>query len=253
MNAFVDRGQLGPFANAYWGHPAYKLPPEANLLAVAHYLEALDWQREFSRLHAILGGKNPHLQSFLVGGMATPVDPNQQASINTGTISGLRVLIAKARDFVSRVYIPDVLAIASFYKDWAGHGGGVGNYLVHGDYPLDDSENPALYYPAGVITGKNLGAVEPLDPAEDRRVRHPLLVRLRRRRPEGAPPVGGRDEAALHRPQAALRAPGDRQQVQLAQVAPLRRTSRWRSGRWRGCSSPMPRATSRSNRSSTSC
>ena len=121
---FVERGQLGPFANAYWGHPAYKLPPEANLMAVAHYLEALDWQREFIKIHAILGGKNPHLQSFLVGGMATPVDPDKQASINAGTIAGMRGMIAKARDFVTRVYIPDLLAVASFYKDWAGYGGG---------------------------------------------------------------------------------------------------------------------------------
>ena len=74
LKTFVQRGQLGPFANAYWGHPAYRLPPEANLMAVAHYLEALEWQRRFIRIHAILGGKNPHLQSFLVGGMATPVD-----------------------------------------------------------------------------------------------------------------------------------------------------------------------------------
>src|SRR6202049_684353 len=87
---FVDRGQLGPFANAYWGHPAYKLPPEANLMAVAHYLEALDWQRDIIRIHAILGGKNPHLQSFLVGGMATPIDPDRQASINAGTIAQMR-------------------------------------------------------------------------------------------------------------------------------------------------------------------
>src|SRR5476651_796932 len=96
LKSFVGSGRLGPFANAYWGHPAYKLPPEANLMAVAHYLEALDFQREFIKLHAILGGKNPHLQSFLVGGMATPIDPDKQASINTGTIAKLRVLIAKA-------------------------------------------------------------------------------------------------------------------------------------------------------------
>ena len=89
IKAFVDRGQLGPFANAYWGHPAYRLPPEANLMAVAHYLEALDWQREFIKMHAVLGGKNPHLQSFLVGGMATPVDPDSQAALNTGTIAQL--------------------------------------------------------------------------------------------------------------------------------------------------------------------
>jgi Ni,Fe-hydrogenase I large subunit len=163
VKAFVDRGQLGPFANAYWGHPAYKLPPEANLMAVAHYLEALDWQREFIRMHAVLGGKNPHLQSFLVGGMATPVDPDRQASINMGTIAGLRELIAKARDFVTRVYIPDLLAVASFYKDWAGLGQGVGNYLVYGEYPDAEGPGAALYLPAGVIMNRNLAKVDPVD------------------------------------------------------------------------------------------
>jgi Ni,Fe-hydrogenase I large subunit len=163
IKAFVDRGQLGPFANAYWGHPAYRLPPEANLMAVAHYLEALDWQREFIKMHAVLGGKNPHLQSFLVGGMATPIDPDKQASINAGTIAQLQELIAKARDFVARVYIPDLLAVASFYKDWAGHCRGVGNYLVYGEYPDDDNPNPNLFLPRGIIRGRDLSKVEPFD------------------------------------------------------------------------------------------
>ncbi|MCG6920675.1 MAG: nickel-dependent hydrogenase large subunit [Acidobacteria bacterium] len=161
---FVERGQLGPFANAYWGHSAYKLPAEANLMAVAHYLEALDWQREFIRIHAVLGGKNPHLQGFLVGGAATPVDPDQQASINMGSIAGMRDMIARARDFVTRVYIPDLLAVASFYTDWAGYGGGVGNYLVYGEYPEDDGPQPQLFFPSGVIRNRDLTAVEPFDP-----------------------------------------------------------------------------------------
>jgi Ni,Fe-hydrogenase I large subunit len=165
LKDFVDRGQLGPFANAYWGHPAYKLPPEANLMAVAHYLEALDWQREFIKIHAILGGKNPHLQSFLVGGMATPVDPNSQAALNIGTIDQLRALTAKGRDFVTRVYLPDVLAIASFYKDWAGHGAGTGNYLVYGEYPENDTANSPLFLPAGLIWKRDLSKVLPVDPA----------------------------------------------------------------------------------------
>jgi hydrogenase large subunit len=166
LKEFVDRGQLGPFANGYWGHPAYRLPPEANLMAVAHYLEALEFQREFIRMHAVLGGKNPHLQSFLVGGMATPVDPDQQASLNLGTIAELKGLIAKARDFVHRVYLPDLLAIAAFYKDWAGFGVGVGNYLVCGDYPEDDSDAPKLFLPSGVIQNKQIGKVEPFDQAK---------------------------------------------------------------------------------------
>jgi hydrogenase large subunit len=163
IKGFVERGQLGPFANAYWGHPAYRLPAEANLMAVAHYLEALDWQREFIKMHAVLGGKNPHLQSFLVGGMATPVDPDSQAALNTGTIAGLKKFVASARDFVARVYIPDLLAIASFYKDWAGHGKSVGNYLVFGEYPEDDTARPTLFLPQGIIRGRDISKVEPFD------------------------------------------------------------------------------------------
>ncbi|HYN10894.1 MAG TPA: nickel-dependent hydrogenase large subunit [Vicinamibacterales bacterium] len=166
IKGFVDRGQLGPFANAYWGHPAYRLPPEANLMAVAHYLEALDWQREFIKLHAVLGGKNPHLQSFLVGGMSTPIDPNSQAALNAGTIAELKQLVARARDFVVRVYIPDLLAVAAAYKDWAAHGKGVGNYLAYGEYPEDDSAKPSLFLKAGVIRGRDLSKVDPFDPAK---------------------------------------------------------------------------------------
>ena len=166
LKSFVERGQLGPFANAYWGHPAYTLPPEANLMAVAHYLEALDWQRQVIKVHAILGGKNPHLQSFLVGGMATPVDPDRQASLNADTLASVHALITKAHDFVARVYIPDVLAVASFYKDWAGYGAGVGNYLVYGEYPEGEGPNAPLFLPAGVIRNRDLTKVERLDPSQ---------------------------------------------------------------------------------------
>jgi [NiFe] hydrogenase large subunit/hydrogenase large subunit len=164
--AFVERGQLGPFANAYWGHSAYRLPSAANLMAVAHYLEALDWQRDFARIHAVLGGKNPHLQSFLVGGMATPVDLDSQAAINVSSIAFMRKLIAEAHDFVTKVYIPDLLAVASFYKDWAGHGSGVGNYMVYGEYPESDGPDAPLYLPSGVIRNRDLSNLETLDPAK---------------------------------------------------------------------------------------
>jgi len=163
LKSFVNRGQLGPFANAYWGHPAYRLAPEANLMAVAHYLEALDFQRRFIRIHAVLGGKNPHLQSFLVGGAATPIDPDSQNALNLGTIAQLRELVASAREFVTRVYVPDVLAIASFYKDWGAIGSGVGNYLAYGEYPEDDGPAPKLYFPSGVIRKRDLGRVESMD------------------------------------------------------------------------------------------
>ncbi len=148
LSAFVSSGQLGPFANAYWGHPAYRLRPEANLLVAAHYLEALDWQREFVQIHALLGGKSPHPQTYLVGGMALPVDPNTSAGINGARIAQLRDWAAKALDFVRRVYLPDLRLIAREYRDWAGIGRGVGNYLACGDYP---DRNGVSWMPAGVV------------------------------------------------------------------------------------------------------
>lgn len=165
--AFVKTGQLGPFGNAYWGHPAYKLPPEANLMAVAHYLEALEWQREVIKAHAILGGKNPHLQTYLVGGMSCPVDPNSQAGLNADGIAFLKDLFKKAKEFVEQVYLPDVLAVAPFYLDWAGIGEGLGNFLSYGDFPLTDtrsSDDPGnLFLPRGVILNRDLSTVHPVD------------------------------------------------------------------------------------------
>jgi len=160
LKSYVNSGQLGPFANAYWGHSAYKLPAEANLMAVAHYLEALDWQREVIRAHALLGAKNPHLQTYLVGGMSTPIDPTSQAAINADTIIQLKKLFAKAKEFVDKVYLPDVLAVAPFYLEWAGIGEGVGNYLSYGDFPGADG---APWLPQGFILGKDLSKVHPVD------------------------------------------------------------------------------------------
>ncbi len=167
LKKFVESGQLGLFANGYWGHPAYKLPPAANLMAVAHYLEALDWQREVIKIHAILGSKNPHPQTYLVGGMAIPVDPNSQFALNAERLALLKKLFAEAKDFVDRVYVPDLLAVASFYKDWAGIGEGLGNYLAYGDFPLDTSGDPRrLWLPRGIILKKDLTTVHPVDQAK---------------------------------------------------------------------------------------
>ena len=160
LSSYVSGGQLGPFANAYWGHEAYKLPPEANLMAVAHYLEALDWQREVIQAHALLGAKNPHLQTYLVGGMSTPIDPSSQSAINADTIIRLKRLFSKAKEFVDKVYLPDVLAVAPFYLEWASIGEGVGNYLSYGDFPEADG---TPWLPEGFIIGKDLSKVYPID------------------------------------------------------------------------------------------
>ncbi len=168
VKAVVDSGQLSLFASGYWGHPAYTLPPEVNLLAVAHYLEALAWQKDFIRIHASLGGKNPHPQTFLVGGMSTAMDPNEPfAVINPDTITFIRDLVKGARKFVEQVYIPDVLAIAPLYKNWFSLGEGLGNFLSYGDYSTGNQNDPSTFmFPRGVVLGRDLTKVFPVDPSK---------------------------------------------------------------------------------------
>ncbi len=163
LQRFVSGGQLGIFTNGYWGHPAYKLPAEVNLLAVAHYLEALDWQRDVIRLHTVFGGKNPH-PNFLVGGMASAINLESTATINAERLTDIHDMIKRARRFVEQVYWPDLLAIAGFYKEWARIGGGTGNYLAVGEFPEADVRDvESLYFPRGIILEKNLDRVWPYD------------------------------------------------------------------------------------------
>ena len=165
LQTFVESGQLGIFAKAYWGHPAYKLPPEANLMAVSHYLEALTWQRDVVKLHAIFGGKNPH-PNFLVGGVACPIDLNSDSAINAKKLAQIQEVIQQMQTFVDQVYIPDTLAIAGFYKDWAvkGHGEGLGNFMTYGDFPGKDIKDVASFMiPRGVILNRDLSHIEELD------------------------------------------------------------------------------------------
>ena len=167
VKTLVASKQLSLFASGYWGHPAYQLPPEANLMAVAHYIEALDFQREFIRMHAVLGGKNPHLQTYLVGGMSTALDPNEpDAPINPERITLLMKLVEDAQEFVNKVYIPDVLAVAPFYRDWFTRGEGLGNFLAYGEYPSSSINDPAgFFFPRGIILNRDLSKVHPMDPA----------------------------------------------------------------------------------------
>jgi Ni,Fe-hydrogenase I large subunit len=165
VKKFVGSGQLGIFTNGYWGHPAYKLPPEANLMAVAHYLEALDWQRDVIRLHTVFGGKNPH-PNFLVGGMACAINLEDTGTINAERLTDVSDMIRRAQRFVEQVYYPDLLAIASFYKDWGAIGGGTRNHLACGEFPEggDIRETERLYFPCGIILDGDLSRVHPYDP-----------------------------------------------------------------------------------------
>lgn len=153
LQTFVDSGQLGPFSNAYWGHPAYKLPPEANLMAAAHYIEALRIQAKAARMHAIFGGKNPHLQSNVVGGVTCVRD------LTPDRIAEFLYITKETQDFIENVYIPDLMAVASFYKDWGAYGG-TSSFLAWGDFPEGDNEPDSLFMPRGVIIDRNLAGVK---------------------------------------------------------------------------------------------
>lgn len=171
LQSFVQSGQLGLFANGYWGHSAYRLPAEVNLLAVAHYLEALDWQRNVIRILTFLGGKDPH-PNFLVGGVPLSVNLSSPAVVNAETLSQIKTHIDEIQEFVQKVYIPDLLAIAGFYKDWAQWGGGVGNFLSYGDLPQGGqlSDLDRLFLPRGALLNKDLTAVHEVDPKDPQQV-----------------------------------------------------------------------------------
>ncbi|MDX9785393.1 MAG: nickel-dependent hydrogenase large subunit [Desulfobacterales bacterium] len=153
LKTFVESGQLGPFNNAYWGHSAYKLPPEANLMAAAHYIEALKLQARTARLHAIFGGKNPHPQSLVVGGV-TCVE-----ALSPDRLAEFMFITEETQNFITNVYLPDLMAIAGFYKDW-GAIGGCTNFLGWGDFPANEKEPESLYFPRGIIKNRNLGDVQ---------------------------------------------------------------------------------------------
>ena len=166
VKAIVDSGQLSIFANAYWGHPAYKLPAEVNLLAVAHYLEALDAQRTFTKIQTIFGGKNPH-PNFVVGGVPMPIDLNSDTALNAERLSIIKDSIDRMRTFVDQVYIPDLLAIAPYYLEYAGIGEGLGNFLTWGELPDTDNHDTSKFLvPRTLIVGRDLNNITEPDPRD---------------------------------------------------------------------------------------
>ncbi len=163
IKKFVDSGQLGIFANGYWGHKQMKLPAEINLLAVAHYLEALEWQKEIVKVHTIFGGKNPH-PNYLVGGMACAINTNDPGGLNAERLAYVGQLLADGKEFVEQVYLPDLVAIAGFYKDWGAIGQGIGNYMTYGDFPTNGYNDPSSFkFPSGVIKNRDISTIHEID------------------------------------------------------------------------------------------
>jgi hydrogenase large subunit len=171
LKNFVGSAHLGIFANAYWGHPAYKLPPEANLMAAAHYIEALSWQREIVKIHAVFGGKNPH-PNVLVGGMPCAINLDQPDAINIDKLDLVKSKIDEATEVVEQLYLPDLLAVASFYKDWAKWGGGISNQGVmdYGEFPTVSGDPSTHRWPGGALLDGNLSEVHPVDVRDPQQV-----------------------------------------------------------------------------------
>ncbi len=159
VKALVESGQLGPFANAYWGHAAMKLPPEANLMAVSHYLEALDYQRKATEALGVIGGKNPHVQNLNVGGVTTAINLNNQATLNMERLYRIRQLVEEVRDFINNVYLVDLAAVGALYAEWLPYGAGVTNYLAAPDMPTDALAT-TFDLPGGTIMGGDLASVK---------------------------------------------------------------------------------------------
>jgi hydrogenase large subunit len=161
LKALVGSGQLGIFANGYWGHPAMKLPPEVNLLAVSHYLQALEYQRRANMIVSILGSKTPHVANLVVGGVSSPINLDTTSALNMERLYYVKTLIDDVGGFIKNVYVPDVCAIGALYADWTKYGAGVTNYLSVPDMPMDP-KGTIFNLPGGYIANADLKAFKPI-------------------------------------------------------------------------------------------
>ena len=166
LKSFVDAGQLGIFANGYWGHPAMKLPPEVNLLGVHHYLQALDYQRKANEVVTTLGSKTPNIQNLAVGGVANAINLDNQATLNMEKLYRVKDVLDEVVAFVQQVYVPDVCAIGAMYPEWLGYGAGVTNYLAVPDLPLD-TKGTEFDLPGGTIMNGDFSTHKPITSFND--------------------------------------------------------------------------------------
>jgi hydrogenase large subunit len=166
VKAFMETGQLGVFGSGYWGHPAMKLPPEVNLIAVVHYMQALDYQRRANQIVGVLGSKTPHIQNLAVGGVSNPINPDSQSTLTIERLYKIKSLIDELGAFVNQVYMVDVAAVGALYADWTAYGAGVTNYLSVPDMPLD-SKGTVFALPGGYIPNGDVGSFRAITSYQD--------------------------------------------------------------------------------------
>jgi hydrogenase large subunit len=167
LQKFVSSGQLGIFANGYWGHPAMKLPPEVNLIAAAHYLEAFEYQRKANQIVSILGSKTPHIQNLAVGGVSNPINPDNQAALNMERLFYVKTLIDELQDFLRNVYLIDLAAVGALYAHWLPYGSGVTNYLSVPEFPTD-AKGTKFMTPGGYIKNGDVGTFKAITSFQDK-------------------------------------------------------------------------------------
>lgn len=166
LAGMVDSEQLGIFANGYWGHPAMHLSPEVNLLAVSHYLQALQFQRSATKVVALLGGKTPNIQNLAVGGVANAINLDDATALNMTRLYQIKDLLTEIETFVKQVYLPDVIAIGAMYPEWLGYGEGITNYLAVPDMAVDAAET-SFDLPGGTILNGNLTTFRQIESQAD--------------------------------------------------------------------------------------
>lgn len=167
IQALVDSGQLGIFANGYWGHSEMKLSPEVNLIAVAHYLQALECQRDANRIVAILGGKSPHIQNLAVGGVANPINLDAPSVLNLERLMYVKTFIDKLNDFIEQVYKPDAVILAASYPQWLQLGKAADFYLAVPDLPVD-GKGETFAIPGGYLKGTDFTTFRPITSHTDK-------------------------------------------------------------------------------------
>jgi len=173
VKALAASGQLGMFASGYWGHPAMHLPPEVNLIAFSHYLQALEYQRKALQVVGILGGKTPHIQNLAVGGVMNAINLDSLGTLNMDRLYTIKSLMDEVIPFVQQVYFNDACTIAALYPEWMSYGGGVRNYLAVPDLP-QDAQASAFDLPGGVILDGNLAGAKTFYTAADTEFRHAI-------------------------------------------------------------------------------
>lgn len=150
---FVKKGHLGPFANAYWGHPTYKFTPEQNLIGLSHYLQALEVQRTAAQMMAIFGGKQPHPQNLAVGGVTCIMDLQ-----NPSRMGEFLFKYKEVKKFIDNCYYADIVMAASMYGGEPSVNAGLGtaNLYAHKSFPLNRSE---YMFDSGIMMAEDVIAL----------------------------------------------------------------------------------------------